>query len=223
MLDLARFLVCIFGVAFLCGFTSCYGDEEWNKELADKEYTDWMTNGSDKDPKNGNDVTAVLNSRAKANQDELIKLDPYSADVFKRTPGYLNFRGMIVSGRDVEIEGMVKVYGGVYAGGNLSLANGASIVEDVCFVEDMRRINENRFESERDLKKRHNGEKYEDFSKKKDNEKAKYQPMKPVNLESLPVRVKLLNLHEVMCPQNVDPAGDSWYSDGLPNSSNSSK
>lgn len=186
---LLRFFLCISLIFWLCGYTSCYYQYGWDVKKANKEYTKWMRS----DPEPGDeDSTYVLPGmdRPKDEQDKLMKDDPTSVDIFKRTPGYLNFRGMLVSGRRVCISGKVKVYGAVYAKKDLVMEKGAAIVEDSCFINDIRCLNKEHFD-------------------KSSGEQDK-QPICPVDLGDLPVRVSFMNVHEVI-PDYNKMKDNEWY------------
>ncbi len=138
--------------------------------------------------------------RPKNEHDKLMKDDPSSVDIFKRTPGYLNFRGMLVSGRRVCISGKVKVYGAVYSKKDLFMDGGAAIVEDSCFINDIRCLNRNHFD------KPSGG----NSTGGNPSESQDPQPLCPVDLGELPVRVSFMNVHEVI-PDYNKMKDNEWY------------
>ena len=60
--------------------------------------------------------------------------NPQTPHVLKEIPGYFNYRGILVSGSNIELAGYSRVIGGVYALGNLKMGAGSSIVEDSSLI-----------------------------------------------------------------------------------------
>lgn len=133
-----------------------------------------------------------VSARSEDAQRKFISTDFQSLDTFKRTPGYLNVRGVLISPGNIEINNLIKVHGGVYTLGELTLGDGAIIVEDSTYIRSI--VNDDFFNKPLF---EYNGAFYNDrYSSEPNFEKNKIID-KPIGFGGFPSKVRLLNPYEV--------------------------
>lgn len=206
------FFVCLL-IFTLCGSTcsECYFFHKklnkyiWVPTLADYKYSVWMWGmASDGDFSRADEdkftQSDEINDRDSSEQEELEKSDPVSPDVNKNTPGYVDLRAMVVSANKIQINGLVKVHGAVYANNEILMQGGAVVEEDMEFIADMRRMNMEGYTCFGTVKA--DGKPPAPILSKYNNT-TNNRAMNPVSLDLLPLRIKLLNPQEVEVDDSV--------------------
>lgn len=134
----------------------------------------------------------LIASEDKFNQTVL--KDARSAAIFKKTPGYTNICGIMTSGCGVRIYGNVKVYGGVYTReGDIVMGSGAIIVTDNDYIHRMASSNVEFSSAIASLY--NNPDVFTELSND-NNDNNEPDRQRPVHMDNIPKRVKLINIRE---------------------------
>ncbi len=210
-----------------CNTENCYdydkdGNAIWSEIKAKENYKNsklFNVDDSELDQSGSSYSDDGLNNRTDTTQAKLLLSDPQSADIFKRTPGYSNFRGILISGFKSEdddwnkawdnddyqqygiiLKGLVKVYGGVYTTASISMEENSIIIGDSDLIRDIKTMTL----TQRD----YNGNKCETVNLLK-------EPVRPFNLKDMPVKITLLNPHEQEIVIKDMDENDNWWKTGM--------
>lgn len=115
----------------------------------------------------------------------VIANDSKSAEIYKDINGYSNICGIMSANNGIIINGNVAVYGGLYTQGNIQMANGALAVVNNSYIDKIATY-----------PVIYNGEVFSSDVLKHDSFE-KIIKSKPVNIQNVKRRIKLLNISAV--------------------------
>ena len=111
--------------------------------------------------------------------------DSKAADTYKEIDGYSNVCGIMSANNGIIINGNVAAYGGFYTQGDIQMANGAVLVVDTSYIDKIATY-----------PTIYNGEVFLSDILKDDKYDDKIKP-KPVDIQHVKRRIKLINISEV--------------------------
>ena len=110
-------------------------------------------------------------------------VDSLAADTYKNLEGYPTIYGIMSANNGLIINGNVAVYGGLYTQDEVKMANGAHVIINSSYIDKIATIN------------KYNGDVF--LKDKMDDENMKKSiPAKPVNMQNVKRKIKLINISE---------------------------
>lgn len=137
-----------------------------------------------------NNLKAELEDMNLSNVQKKIANDSKAAETYKDIDGYSNVCGIMSANNGIIINGNVAVYGGFYTQGDIQMANGAVAVIDTSYIDKIATY-----------PMIYNGEVFLSDILKEDGYQNIIKP-KPVDIQHVKRRIKLINISEVSNDEN---------------------
>lgn len=109
--------------------------------------------------------------------------DTQAADTYKNLDGYPTIYGIISANNGIMINGNVSVYGGLYTQDEIKMANGSYAIINNSYIDKIATY-----------PNKYNGDVF--LKDKMTTEMSKVIPIKPVNMQNVKRKIKLVNISE---------------------------
>lgn len=109
--------------------------------------------------------------------------DAQAADTYKNLDGYPNIYGIMSANNGIMINGNVSVYGGLYTQDEIKMANGSYAIINNSYIDKIATY-----------PKKYNGDVF--LKDKMDKNLSDIIPVKPVNMQNVKRKIKLVNISE---------------------------